>query len=90
MNPTKRKLIINLAILHTLKSCDGYLMPRDTLAQQTGYEVKPTMLLSEFDACLSGLEQLQFVTAARDELSGESKWKLTDLGKAKLNTPADY
>lgn len=85
MNPTKRKLTINLAILRVLKTCAGFLVPQDTLFQQTALEVVPTLLLSEFEDCLRGLQDLHFVVAVPDELGGATKWKLTDLGRAKLS-----
>jgi len=84
MNPAKRKLIINLAVLSVLDQCAGYLVPHHTLFQQTSVEVRPTPLLSEFEDCLKGLQQLHFITAVADELGGPAKYKLTDLGKAKL------
>lgn len=84
MNPAKRKLIINLAILRVLDSCGAVLWRQDVLFQQVGLEVTPTMLLSEFEDCLRGLESLHFAVAVSDELGGDVKWKLTDLGKAKL------
>jgi hypothetical protein len=86
MNPAKRKLTINLAILDVLKGTEGFLLPQDALFQQTKVAIRPTLLLSEFEDCLKGLEQLHFVVGIGDEINGEPKWKLTDLGKAKLAT----
>lgn len=84
MNPARRKLHINLAILRVLESCGGLLLPQDSLFQQTLLEIQPTLLLSEFDDCLRGLQQTRFVVGVPDELGGPPKWKLTELGLAKL------
>jgi len=85
INPAKRKLTINLALLRVLESCEGFLLPQDSLFQQVGLEIKPTLLLSEFEDWLRGLESLHFALAIKDNLGGGPKWKLTDLGKARLS-----
>ncbi len=85
MNPAKRKLKINLAILRVLDSCGEYLLPEDALFTQTSLELRPMPLLSEFEDCLRGLQALHFVTAITDELGGPDKYKLTEMGKVKLH-----
>lgn len=76
---------IKIAVLRSLKRMPkGYPMRDDALRAELGLEVTPRPTLLEIEDAVSDLESEGCIVGCRNELTGERKWMVTDLGILQL------
>lgn len=76
---------VKIAILRSLKRMPkGYPMRDDALRSELGLEVMPRPTLLEIEDAIADLEQDGCIVGCRNEITGERKWMVTDLGVLQL------
>lgn len=80
---TKSK--IQLCVLRDLRDMpEDYLQPDTALNSNIRLSIVPAPTLVDIEEAMMSLEQLGYVIALRDELTGVRRWQITPVGKAYL------
>jgi hypothetical protein len=84
MRNPHREPQLRLEILRILDACRGYLLPQTTLRNHLALLLAPAPEEAEFAAALQALAGQSAILALPSALGGETRWKITDEGRALL------
>ncbi len=81
-----RKFKVKMAILRAINGAAGYLLPEPVLHRDLNLFVEPAALLGEFRGELQELQDHGLVHIVAGSLGGARKIKLTDAGRAEVES----
>ena len=80
----KRKFLVRLEILKALNSTSGYALRENILHRDVNLAVQPAVMLTEFRATLTDLEEFGLITIVGGSLGAPRNIRLTDNGRAEV------
>lgn len=82
---SQRIAALRLAILRELNDCEGHLLPETALLNAMRLSLAPPPLSTEFRDAMEFLDGMNWIRGIRPDIGGDTRWTITDLGKAQLN-----